>query len=175
MCYPPRQRRRANERVLQRRQSYGALMSKAEKIVFRNRKVTIARQAGRFGGVLAEAAETGAPMLAAILISLFALSNAHGAFAIPAFAVAAFIMLAAIDLAPRTVEHRCFVFPPLCFAAGRLAFTLSDPFPQHQEISHSSSYESPSDSIERGAAHQSRHSRQQSPVDRRRGAQSRRC
>jgi hypothetical protein len=79
-------------------------MREAEKIVFHDCEVAFA-PAARFGalsfpraasgGVLVQAPKTGTMMRAAIVLTLFAIANAHRLFAIPAFAVAAVIMLAA--------------------------------------------------------------------------------
>jgi hypothetical protein len=79
-------------------------MREAEKIVFHDCEVAFA-SAARFGalsfpraasgGVLVQAPKTGTMMRAAIVLTLFAIANAHRLFAIPAFAVAAVIMLAA--------------------------------------------------------------------------------
>jgi hypothetical protein len=80
-------------------------MSEAEDIVFQDREVTITRQSARFGSasfplaaigaVLVKAPKTGAMMVVAILLMVFAISNAQGPFAIPAFIVAAVIMVVA--------------------------------------------------------------------------------
>jgi hypothetical protein len=69
-------------------------MSETEKIVFHDRDVA----------AIVNAPRTGALMLAAILLTLFAIA-ARGAFAIPAFGVA-FIMLAATLQPSRLVLRR---------------------------------------------------------------------
>jgi Family of unknown function (DUF6232) len=75
-----------------------------EEVVFQDREVRITRQAARFGavsypieaigGVFVRAPKTGALMVLAILLLMFAI-NAQGRFAIPAFVVAIVIMVSA--------------------------------------------------------------------------------
>jgi hypothetical protein len=74
-----------------------------EEVVFQDREVRITRQAAMFGaasypieaisGVFVRAPKTGALMVLAILLMVFAIFNAHGQLAIPAFVVAIVIMV----------------------------------------------------------------------------------
>jgi hypothetical protein len=75
-------------------------MSEAEKIVFHD------RDAAAIGRVLVNAPRIGALMRAAILLTLSAIANARGAFAMPAFGFGAIIMLAATLRPSRLVPGR---------------------------------------------------------------------